>query len=349
MKNKLLLTSALVSGLVAFGTAQAETKITGDYKLSYKMASGKDAATAGEQGFGRETQINVSKSGELSNGLSYSTGFSFESDGGDTASTATGTTNSQVMSNEGVYLSVSSGDTTILVGQDKAPNMDTDAVARVGEVASTGATAQASKYSRDANTLYGAFGVALTQKVAGGALTLNYVPQTGDSGANNNDAASNQNSKAGFEILYKGSLGVEGLTVYAAMNERDHQTTQGNNTERSSSTNTAFGLGYNFGSIAIGANVTNEEGALKASEQQTKEIGATFAVSDEVTIGIGRAETSDEGSTASSSKDEEVTYIQAGYNLGGVKLQASYYDISNGGYTSGNDTEVLLLRAGAAF
>jgi hypothetical protein len=329
MKNKLLLTSALVSGLVAFGaTAQAETKITGDYKLSYKMASGKDAATAGEQGFGRETQINVSKSGELSNGLAYSTGFSFESDGGDTAG-ASGASN-VVMSNEGVYLSVTSGDTTILIGQDKAPNMDTDAVARVGEVASTGATSQASKYNRAASTLYGSFGVAVTQKVAGGALTFNYVPQTGDSGANNNDAASNQNSKSGYEVLYKGSLGVEGLTVYAGMNERDLVQSVGNGSERSSMTNTAFGVGYNFGNVAIGANVTNVEGATKASEQQTKEIGATLAVSDQVSVGIGRAETSDEGTTASSSKDEEVTYIQAGYNLGGVKLQASYYDISNG-------------------
>jgi len=42
MKNKLLLTSALVSGLVAFGASHAdETKITGDYKLSYKAMSAK--------------------------------------------------------------------------------------------------------------------------------------------------------------------------------------------------------------------------------------------------------------------------------------------------------------------
>ena len=348
MKNKLLLTSALVSGLVAFGAAQAdETKITGDYKLSYKMASGKDAATAGEQGFGQETQINVSKSGELSNGLSYSTGFSFESDGGDSAG-ATGGTN-VVMSGEGVWLGVTSGDTTVMIAQDKAPNMDTTAVPRVGENASTGAVAQASAYAQNANSIYGAFGVAVTQKVAGGALTLNYAPQVGDTGKNNNDNASNNDSKAAYEILYKGSLGVEGLTVYAGLNDRDERQTIGNGTERSSSTNTAYGAAYNFGNIAIGFGIVNKEGATKAIETQTKEVGATLAVSDQVSVGIGRAETSDEGTSASSSKDEEVTYIQAGYNLGGVKLQASYYDISNGGFTSGNDTEVLLLRAGAAF
>ena len=346
MKNKLLITSALVSGLVAFGTsAQAETKITGDYKLSYKMTSGVGAA-AGEQGFGRETQINVSKSGELNNGLSYSTGFSFESDGADTAGTSTNS--SVVMSGEGVYLSVTSGDTTVLVGQDKAPNMDTDAVPRVGEIAATGASSQATKYDRDAGSIYGAFGVAVTQKVAGGALTLNYVPNTADVGQNNNDNASNIAGKSGYEVLYKGSLGVEGLTVYAGMNKRDLTQTIGNGTERSDMTNTAYGAGYNFGQFAIGFGVTNEEGTLNSAEIELKEIGATFAASDNVSVGIGYAETSDEGTTNSALK-EEVTYVQAGYNLGGVKLQASYYNIENGGWTTGNDYDVLLLRAGASF
>ena len=346
MKNKLLITSALVSGLVAFGTsAQAETKITGDYKLSYKMTSGVGAA-AGEQGFGRETQINVSKSGELNNGLSYSTGFSFESDGADTAGTSTNS--SVVMSGEGVYLSVTSGDTTVLVGQDKAPNMDTDAVPRVGEIAATGASSQATKYDRDAGSIYGAFGVAVTQKVVGGALTLNYVPNTADVGQNNNDNASNIAGKSGYEVLYKGSLGVEGLTVYAGMNKRDLTQTIGDGSERSDMTNTAYGAGYNFGQFAIGFGVTKEEGTLNSAEIELKEIGATFAASDNVSVGIGYAETSDEGTTNSALK-EEVTYVQAGYNLGGVKLQASYYNIENGTWTSGNDYDVLLLRAGAAF
>ena len=345
MKNKLLITSALVSGLVAFGAQADETKITGDYKLSYKMASGVGAA-AGEQGFGRETQINVSKSGELNNGLAYSTGFSFESDGGDTAG-ASGAT-SVVMSGEGVWLGVTSGDTTIMLAQDKAPNMDTDAVPRVGEIAATGASAQATKYDRDAGSIYGAFGVAVTQKVVGGALTLNYVPNTADVGQNNNDDASNIAGKSGYEVLYKGSLGVEGLTVYAGMNKRDLTQTIGDGTERSDMTNTAYGAGYNFGQFAIGFGVTNEEGTLNSAEIQLREVGATFAASDNVSVGIGYAETKDEGSTNYALK-EEVTYAQVGYNLGGVKLQASYYNIENGGWTSGNDYDVLLLRAGAAF
>jgi len=339
MKNKLLLTSALVSGLVAFGASHAdETKITGDYKLSYKAMSGKNAATAGVQGFGRETQLNVSKSGELSNGIAYSTGFSFEADGDQTS----------VRSDEGVYIALTAGDTTITIGQDKAPNMDTDAVARVGEVISTGNAEGASKYSRAANTIYGSFGVAVTQKVAGGALTLNYVPQVGDSGAAANDAASDVAGKAGYELLYKGSLGVEGLTVYAGMNDRDVTQTVGDGSERSSQKNKAFGAGYNFGQAAIGFGVTKMEGSLKTDEKETQEIGATYAVSDNVTIGIGHAKTEDK-STTNDPDEEKVNYIQAGYNLGGITFQASYYDTESGGFTNGNDTETLLLRAGAKF
>jgi len=339
MKNKLLLTSALVSGLVAFGAAQAdETKITGDYKLSYKMMGGKDNATAGVQGFGRETQINVSKSGELSNGIAYSTGFSFEADGNQ----------SYAASDEGVYIALSMGDTTLTIGQDKAPNMDTDAVPRVGEVTSTGAAEGASKYSRDANTLYGSFGVALTQKVAGGALTLNYVPQVGDTGAQANDAAGNIEGKAGYEVLYKGSLGVEGLTVYAGMNDKDNDTGAGGGVERASSKNSAYGAAYNFGQFAVGFGITKEEGALNSAEQKTSEVGATFAVADNISVGIGHAKTEDKGS-GNDPDEEKVNYIQAGYNLGGITFQASYYDIENGGWTAGNDVETLLLRAGAKF
>jgi len=338
MKNKLLLTSALVSGLVAFGTAQAETKITGDYKLSYKAMSGKNAATAGVQGFGRETQINVSKSGELDNGIAYSTGFAFEADGNQT----------YAASDEGVYIALTAGDTTITIGTDKAPNMDQDAVARVGENIGTGAAEGASKYNRAANTIYQSFSVAVTQKVAGGALTINYAPQVGDTGQNANDAASNIGGKSAYEVLYKGSLGVEGLTVYAGFNDRDVAQTVGNGRERSSTKNKAYGVGYNFGQAAIGANVTKMEGTDTLDEKETQEIGATYSVSDNISVGIGYAKTEDK-STTNDPDEEKVTYVQAGYNLGGISFQASYYDIESGGFTNGNDVETLLLRAGAKF
>jgi len=98
MKNKLLITTALASSLVA-GSAIAQTTITGSLGVSYKSVQGKNQ-TANGNSFGKESQINVANKGKLNiGGLSYAAGFSLEFDGADgiysytpgaTASTTTG-------------------------------------------------------------------------------------------------------------------------------------------------------------------------------------------------------------------------------------------------------------------
>lgn len=82
MKNKLLLTTALASSLVA-GSAIAQTSITGSLAVSYKSIMGKND-TATNRSFGKESQINVQNKGKLNiGGLSYAAGFSLEFDGAD--------------------------------------------------------------------------------------------------------------------------------------------------------------------------------------------------------------------------------------------------------------------------
>jgi len=82
MKNKLLITTALASSLVA-GSAIAQTTITGSLGVSYKSVQGKNN-TANGNSFGKESQINVQNKGKLKiGGLSYAAGFSLEFDGAD--------------------------------------------------------------------------------------------------------------------------------------------------------------------------------------------------------------------------------------------------------------------------
>jgi len=82
MKNKLLLTTALASSLVA-GSAIAQTSITGSLAVSYKSIMGKND-TVTNRSFGKESQINVQNKGKLNiGGLSYAAGFSLEFDGAD--------------------------------------------------------------------------------------------------------------------------------------------------------------------------------------------------------------------------------------------------------------------------
>ena len=62
MKNKLLLTTALISGLSVIGSASfAETKITGEIKTGYKSGEAISTTVGSNSGFFRESQLNVTK------------------------------------------------------------------------------------------------------------------------------------------------------------------------------------------------------------------------------------------------------------------------------------------------
>jgi hypothetical protein len=85
MKNKLLLSSALVSGMIVGGSAIAQTSynadgVTGSLDLHYRAQSNTQTIFSNDQ-MGRESQLNIGKSGKLNNGWDYKAGFSLEFDG----------------------------------------------------------------------------------------------------------------------------------------------------------------------------------------------------------------------------------------------------------------------------
>jgi len=87
MKHKLLISSALVSGLMVGGSAIAQTSynadgVTGSLDLHYR-AQGYSAGAGlnSNEQMGRESQLNIGKSGKLNNGWDYKAGFSLEFDG----------------------------------------------------------------------------------------------------------------------------------------------------------------------------------------------------------------------------------------------------------------------------
>jgi hypothetical protein len=123
MKNKLLITTALASSLVA-GSALAQTAITGSLTASYKSVQGKNNSGNGNS-FGKESQINVQNKGKLNiGGLSYAAGFSLEFDGADgiysyravptlttTAATATSTSVSSLAAGQALASATIAGTT----------------------------------------------------------------------------------------------------------------------------------------------------------------------------------------------------------------------------------------------
>lgn len=373
MKNKLLLTSALISGLSVIGSAAlAETKITGDMKLGYKSgdAVGGVAGTPGRSGFFRESQLNIASKGTLNNGLNYTAGFSFESDGGDSAGAqnSTGTNaKSIVTSNEGYWIGFGAGNTSIEFGLDHAPNIDQSPTPRVAENAATalGGTVSSSAsayanafaeftFSQSLLTPKENMSVAVIQKTPYGQFSINYVPNVSNSGAS--DTALDQGLTAGgqgnsaYEAVFRGKpvANIPLDILVARTVEHDAVASGGLSGVNTSSdrVTTTLAAGYNFGKFAIGGDRRKTADFATGGIDRTQiEFSATAALSDNVSIGIGDINIEKDGTT----QDEEIQYLQIGYNMGAVFASFGMFDVENGRHQAANDGKLYSARIGTKF
>jgi len=336
MNKKLLLTSALCGSAMLSGVALAETKISGNMTLSY-MANSEASSTNSNNGFGRETQINISNSGDLNNGLGYKAGFSLEFDGNSEGSS---------MSNENVYIDIVSGDTTVSFGLDHLPNASQSAAPRVAEHANTSlgqlsTTAEIYKY-HPGGGIKESFGIGLIQNnVAGGYLAASYVPKVGDTGGNDSDIDANAGNSA-YNVTYKGNAGVDGLTLLALYQKEDKNASDAQDIKV-----LQYGASYNFGQFAAGVHVNDVDETTANTDTKSIEFGVTAALSDNFSAGVTYIET--DRNTAGL-VDEEITMASIGYNLGPVMVTASYTQLSNAsGNASTADVEAFNLRVGTKF
>ena len=348
MKNKLLLSSALISGLALSGAAMADATIKGSMTLSYKSVSNV-GNTAGADGYGRETQIDVRNSGELSNGMKYAAGFSLEQDGGEGAFDGS----------ENVFIDVTVAEgTTISFGQDHMANLSGTAVPKVGKMFGTSAFGVTGLlYKNEPGTgISGDFGLGLIQKLGdAGTLTVNYVPNVDDTGALDKTAGV-QSGQDGYDVTFNGSLGVEGLAVKAGLKKvKKDESSATTSLTIDDSKATQIGAAYTFGNFTVGYNRNDDETgsvagtANKKDEQTVDEFGIAVKVSDNLTLGASYAEVELTVDGASTAADEELMEISLGYNLGPVAAVIQYTDVENAGGANGSDGETIALRLSTAF
>jgi len=340
MKNKLLVSTALGAVMLS-GAVNAETKITGQLDINYSAQSSSTALTS-KDGWGRESQINVSNSGDLSNGMTYAAGFSFEFDG---------TGNSSDIADENLFIDFTSGNTTVGVSQDHGMNSDSSAVPRVsinaGSLATFGSTltyAQGAKIGNGGAWVKEGMGVTIAQKLDIGAIQFRYTPELLQDGGDNDNAA-HGNEGAAFGVNFQGNAGVEGLNVNLAYVKAD-KAASSTHTNLRDSKGIQYGIGYNFGQFAVGAQVADRElGNSLTVDRKTTEFGATFAASDALSLGVAYAETDITGQGS----DEEIVQATIGYNLGAVAIHLNYADYQNVGGTAGTDYEVGSVRLSTKF
>jgi len=383
MKNKLLLSSALVGSLAITGIASAQTTISGSLDLSYKTISNEGAFTKRtDAGFGREAQINVQNKGKLSNGLDYAAGFALEFDGksgnaqSSTSTTVIASTDDahRRISRENTYMDIIMGTTTLSVGMDHLNNMSFSSAPRVAQHASTTVTsAQLTTGSADlaAGTASGGvayqfypgaaslgasnyMGLGIQQVTPFGTITGQYFPRASAQQAGNDGVATGDMADA-YELHFRGDLGVKGLSVNLGRNVVTAPTAGVVNVGENQK-GTAMGIGYNLGQFALGIqqNKTENGNNVSGSKVDTKsvEIGATFAATKEISIGLTHVKTDGTfraASNAPMANDEKIKSLTVGYNLGAITMSATAAKIDDARGVSGNDSDIVLVRAGTRF
>ena len=353
MKKTLLLTTALIGTLSVLGTAQAETKISGEIKMAYKSSENVTANGATASGFSSERQINFRNTGTLNNGLQYATGFSLElEDGASAAHTVDG--------GEGNYFNIISGNTTVTLGMDHILNGDYAIVPRAGapmneEINGVGGVVTTSvyndsraglQYSQGLGDNNEAMGLGVVQKIPSvGTLAVNFVPKADDK-AHVGDTKVNDLSvdKSAYSLFFVGDLGVPGLLVSAErnFNEKD-------GTDATDQKSTGFGARYTMGNFSIGAEMQKFTDVTKA-ETETKEFGLAYKINDKATVGIGRVVTEGKDTAgAAEVTDEEIDYLQIGYNLGGFSTQVSVINADNIAFVDTQDSTTYVFKIASKF
>ena len=349
--KKILCTTALASTLLVSANALAQTTVTGQLDLSFN-AKESNTAQNSYRGFGRESQINIQNKGKLSNGIDYAAGFSWEVDGNESVGTGS--------FGENTYIDFIFGKTTLTVSADHIQNPDFEITKLSGGIAdvddlmaaaasSNGKESLAQIHStQNANSAYGAHGIGLIQDFGVAKASFFYAPdRTGGAAASNDSTGVTTNIDTGnsqMEVMVRGDLGVKGLDVFAYAGKSDSDTpgaaASGDLEGRK------YGLSYNFGQFSVAASQSKVD-STSSIEAKTTSLGAAFAATKEITIGLIHSKTEADATTTSGSTaatDEKIKALNIGYNLGPVVINAMYAQGENVGGTAGTDTDALHLN-----
>jgi hypothetical protein len=355
MKNKLLLSSALLGSLVIGSSSYAQTTVTGSISLSLKSLDSYNSATnatGAGRSFGRESQLNIQNKGKLNNGMDYAAGFSFEQDGGQTGD----------FSDENVYVDFISGDTTFTIGQDHIQNTNRTKGVLLGNDAfdlaagnnysvTTALTGVGAGFiqSAGANPAQ-AMGVGIVQKTPFGSVSALYVPTNGNSGSDDtvanlsgtNSTILESDRESAFEIGFEGNLGVKGLAVHYFYNEEGKNQGQTRDLQGIN-----YGASYNMGQITAGYNRKETEFGASTLIRKQNEFGLAFAATPNLTLAANYTVVDSNAASAVEAKSKS---IGIGYNLGPVAVVGQLAKMENITNTAGTgDVDVAFVRVQTNF
>lgn len=352
MLNKLKTTTALVGALsIAASASYAQTKITGDIEQTY-ISRSHDLATEKHKGagaFGAETNITLTSSQQLTNGWKADFGYTLEQNG------------RQGGVSDTKYLSLSSGNFFVAIGEDFGDNLQSSVIPFVSDnfetiggssgaglsfdshgstltaINNTGANTASSSATTTNLNVHEYAHIAAGFKYDGGQLTVRYAPNIS---AGTDDSTigggTNSSSTSAIEYLVSGKVQNVGYRAGKMQANKDHSGTAGSKPDY-----TVYGLSYSMSGVTVAAERRNTDDGTTNATAETKatQYGVAYATKD-FSAGIYMLK-NDRDATA---QEEKAKMIQIGYNFGGLGFDVSYAQLENASFTAGNDVDVWQIR-----
>ena len=376
--KKILTSTALVGSLVLLsaGISNAQTTVTGNLAMSYKATSTDQSTQAAKAGnnrtFGKESQINLTHTNKLSNGMGLVAGFSLEFDGSDAApanvSSSTNAANSvRGVTNENTFIDIIAGNTTITFGADHMQNPDNTVTNLVGvadpdDIISGVGGNIATLYSAGKNSAYGAYQFGITQTTPIGKFSIAYAPDSNTGQANSdtqtygtaNAIANYDVDESAYEIGFVGNLGIKDLTVQAFYNKEENAGRKSfDGTRSADKEGKMLAARYNLGTVAL-AYERGETTSTAAVENKSNSFGVSFAATKEITLGANYTKTdTDRNANTSTSgvatADEKIKSVSVGYNLGPIVVGLSYGEVDGYNGVSGANGKAARIDTNVKF
>ena len=310
--------SALAGSLVAFSAHAGELSVSGSASLSISDGDTNGTAISGNQ-FSMGDSITLSGSGEMDNGMTISVSYEIDNDdtgGGDVYDDHSMTLDTNGMGT--ITFAGHGGSSAMSAIDDVTPNAYEESWDGV-----TGADAlMVNGLSGDNMFTY------KSPSISGVQLTTAYLNASDDV---------TDVSYMDFAIAVSPEM-VDGLTLGYGSAETEAVT----GTVVDDQTMYAK---YTYGSLTVGYQVSESDGATAAEDIEMTAMGVSYAVSDDFTIAYNTS-TFDKSSEAA---DQEATGISASFTTGGITIAGMMNSVDNVANTATNDTDGYELNVSFAF
>ena len=320
--------SALAGSLVAVSANAGEMTVSGSASISFSDGDvdEKIGTTAEGNQWTMGDSLTFKGSGELDNGMTVSVSYEYDDDEGDLNG---GGTDNPGFDSHSIKLSSDEMGTLTFAGHGGATAMDSmdDKTPNAYEESWDGVTNADEETIPNGITGNNAFHYS-SPDFSGATLTVGFVP-SGESKTPNGHYMD-------IGITVKPEM-VEGLELGFAMGETEE--TAGTTVDEQ-----ALYAKYSYGSLTVGAQISETDGPAAANDVEFEAFGVTYAVTDDFTIGYNQS-TSD---LAGNANDQEAEGMSASFTSGGITVGGMINDVDN--VSNGTeDTEGYELNISFAF